>query len=103
MSKEGTVRLRSRALFVELLANASNGEGFSYRDMADRCGCGKTMIGNLATGEDATCTESLGNRIAEVLHVPAPVLFAPDESVRRGRPSGKSIRTLPTATEVVPA
>lgn len=87
---ERTVRLRSRALFVELMANANNGDGYSYRDMAERCSCGKTMIGNLATGQDETCSESLGERIAEVLRVPTPVLFALDESVKRGRPSTKN-------------
>jgi hypothetical protein len=79
------------------MANANEGRGFSYRDMAERCSCGKTMIGNLATGEDATCTESLGERIAEVLRVPMPVLFAPDESVRRGRPSTKRNTNTPLA------
>jgi hypothetical protein len=95
MAQEPSVRLRSKALFVELLANADNGEGFSYRDMADRCSCGKTIIGNLATGEDETCSQSLGERIAEVLGVPTPVLFAPAPSVRRGRPSAKQADAVP--------
>lgn len=85
MGEERSVRLRSRTLLAELLATANNGNGFSYREMAERCSCGKTMIGNLVTGEDSTCSESLGDRIAEVLRVDPRILFAPDESVKRGR------------------
>lgn len=85
MGEERTVRLRSRLLLAELMSTANNGKGFSYREMAERCSCGKTMIGNLVTGEDETCTESLGDRIAEVLRVDARILFVPDESVKRGR------------------
>lgn len=95
MAKERTVRLRSRTLLLELMANANNGAGYSYREMAERCSCGKTIIGNLATGEDATCSESLGDRIAEVLRVPAPVLFAVDESVKRGRSSVARTEPVP--------
>lgn len=85
MGDECTVRLRSRLLLAELMSTANNGKGFSYREMAERCSCGKTMIGNLVTGEDETCTESLGDRIAEVLRVDPRILFVPDESVKRGR------------------
>jgi hypothetical protein len=91
MAQEPSVRLRSAALLRELMAAANGGSGYSYRDMADRLPCGKTMVGELATGVTATCTESLGDRIAEVLGVPTRVLFAPAPSVKRGRPP--TIRT----------
>ena len=91
MSAETSVRLRSAALLRELMAAANGGDGYSYRDMADRLPCGKSMIGSLATGERTTCTESLGDRIAEVLGVATSVLFAPAPSVKRGRPSTKQV------------
>lgn len=78
-----TVRLRSATLMAELM----RAKELSVRDMADRLPCGKSMVGALSKGTKTTCTEALGDRIAEVLGVPTSVLFMPAPSVRRGRPS----------------
>lgn len=78
-----TVRVRSAAL----LAEAMRTEGLSYRDIADRARCGKSMVGYLATGAKTTCTEMLGRRIAEAVGLRFELLFAPAPSVKRGRPS----------------
>lgn len=104
MGEERTVRLRSRLLLAELMSTANDGKGFSYREMAERCSCGKTMIGNLVTGEDETCSESLGDRIAEVLRVDRRILFVLDESVKRGRrPSIAAKIEAPVQTSPAPS
>ncbi len=81
-----SVRHRSPALTRELMRT----KGYSYREIAERVGCGKTMIQRLVTDDPgqrkSTCSARLGERIAEVLGVPAEVLFAPSPSTRRGRP-----------------
>lgn len=78
-----SVRLRSSALMRELMT----AQGWSGHQLASRLPCGKSMVYALASGEKTTCTALLGERIAEVLRVPTSVLFAPDPSIRRGRPS----------------
>lgn len=77
-----TVRLRSASLMAELMS----AQDLSIRDLADRLPCGKSMVGALIKGTKTTCTDLLGERIAEALRVPASVLFMPAPSVRRGRP-----------------
>jgi transcriptional regulator with XRE-family HTH domain len=70
-----TYRLRSRILFNELI----DGE-WSLRALADRAGCGKTMIWNLKTGEDTTCSQALAERLSEALGIKMSALFAPVSS-----------------------
>jgi transcriptional regulator with XRE-family HTH domain len=69
------------------MAELMKAKGFSSRDMADRLPCGKSMVAELANGSRQTCSEGLGDRIAEVLGVATRILFVPAPSVRRGRPS----------------
>lgn len=78
-----TVRLLSH----KLLQGQLEAKNMSYRDLADRSRCGKSMIGYLASGAKSTCTAELGKRIAEAVGLDYTVLFAPAPSVRRGRPS----------------
>lgn len=94
MAKEPTARLKRPELLASLMAAANNGDGFSYRDMADRCSCGKTMIGNLVTGEDETCSQSLAERIVEVLRVPFDYLFAADVSANDGRSTASAAKAV---------
>ena len=74
-----TVRPRSVALLCELV----KAKGYTVRDMADRLPCGKTMINDLMLGKKKTCSQGLGDRIAEVLGVAPQVLFAPVESSKK--------------------
>lgn len=80
-----TVRPRSTALLCELV----KAKEFTVRDMADRLPCGKSMVHALMTGEKATCSKQLGDRIAEVLGVPPKVLFAPVVSTHADATSAK--------------
>lgn len=77
-----TYRLRSRTLLNELM----DGE-WSVRALADDAKCSKTMVWNLKSGEDDTCSEDLARRLSESLGIKMTALFAAVSSTRMDDPS----------------
>ena len=90
-ARQGSVRVVRAGLIRELLA----AKGYSLRDVADKARCSKSIVHALITTnptqQKTTCTADLADRISEVLGVPTSVLFAPEPSVVRGRPSSKRV------------
>lgn len=83
MVEQEWARLKSTALLCAHM-DAAN---LSFRDMADRLPVSKSTVHDLSTGRKPVVKAEVAERIAEVLQVPFPVLFAPAPSTKRGRPS----------------
>ncbi|MFD6155102.1 helix-turn-helix domain-containing protein [Nocardia sp. NPDC060256] len=67
-------RLRSQTA----LRDAMTTKGWSVRQLADRAGCGKSIIGLLRSGARRSCSPELAAKIAAALEIPTHELF-PDE------------------------
>lgn len=59
--------------------------GLNQSRVAAAAGCSPSFINGLCAGTKTSCSEQLAVAIAEVLEVPAAVLFAPTESRTTGR------------------
>lgn len=60
-------------------------DDFSLARLARYSGCSKSFISHLLAGRRSTCTDELGERIAEALSVPTEILFAPSKSLSKGQ------------------
>lgn len=74
------VRLQSGETLSALIKQ----RGLNQSRLAVAAGCSKSFINGLCLGQRRTCSDQLAVRIAEVLQVPADVLFAPKESPNAG-------------------
>ncbi len=54
--------------------------GLNQSRLAAAAGCSASFVNGLCAGTKTSCSDTLGARIAEVLQVPAAVLFVPGES-----------------------
>ncbi len=54
--------------------------GLNQSKLAAAAGCSASFVNGLCAGTKTSCSDILGARIAEVLQVPAAVLFVPGES-----------------------
>lgn len=78
------MRLKSPEILKAFMGQKS----FSMARLARYSGCSKAMIGYLAKGNKATCSEPLAVAIAEALDVPVVALFDREESASSVRNSG---------------
>lgn len=63
--------------------------GMTQAGLAAAAGCSPTFISKLCQGIKTSCTDTLAERIAGALDVPADVLFLPEQS-----PNG--VRSIPS-------
>jgi transcriptional regulator with XRE-family HTH domain len=70
------MRLQSPDTLRALMAQRN----FSMERLARYSGCSKSFISHLTSGRKTTCTDALGERIAEALEVPLEILFIPSIS-----------------------
>lgn len=73
------MRLQSPDTLRALMAQRN----FSMERLARYSGCSKSFISHLTSGRKTTCTDGLGERIAEALEVPLEILFVPSASTVR--------------------
>ncbi|MFG1793948.1 helix-turn-helix domain-containing protein [Nocardia sp. NPDC049149] len=57
------------------LRDAMTTQGLSVRQLADRAGCGKSIIGLLRSGARRSCSPELAAKIAAALDIPVFELF----------------------------
>ncbi|MEV6324535.1 helix-turn-helix transcriptional regulator [Nocardia sp. NPDC051787] len=70
---------RARLKHRTALRDVMNSQVMPVRVLADRAGCGKSMIGLLRTGTRTSCSAELAVKIAAALDVPTEELFTIEE------------------------
>lgn len=68
----------------DALRDAMTAKRLTVRQLADRAGCGKTMIGFLRSGARRSCSPELAAKIAAALDIPISELFPRREERRCG-------------------
>lgn len=70
--------------------------GLNQSRLAAAAGCSASFVNGLCAGSKTSCSDTLADRIAEVLEVPAAVLFTPTQS-------RDTVQTVKRYGSVVPA
>lgn len=68
-------RLKSRTALRE----AMQAQGVPVRVLAERAGCGKSIVGLLRSGARSSCSPALAAKLAAALDVPAEHMFRIEE------------------------
>lgn len=66
-----TVKLISRQAFAQYMSH----RGMSVRDLADRAGVSRSLIGHLRSGKRSTCKDESATKIERALDAPHGSLF----------------------------
>lgn len=64
-----------RLISKDALANYMKHRGLTVRQLADRVGCSRALIGHLRSGKRTTCQPATARKIEKALDAPAGSLF----------------------------
>ncbi|WP_225728869.1 MULTISPECIES: helix-turn-helix transcriptional regulator [unclassified Nocardia] len=88
---------RARLKTRTVLRDTMQDRGIAVRSLADRAGCGKSIIGLLRSGARTSCSPALAVRIAAALDIPAENMFRIEQEGDQPEPS-TTVSTGTTST-----